>query len=109
LGSGGAGRRWLEFISRSWIATSMRNFAAVAMIVSLQGNSDSSGNIDKFDKHKVSQVKAVRLRQRECVTHPLLLDSEICDGVPFGRDLARNPLHYVNAWVDQRTLFVGII
>jgi len=41
-------------------------------------------------------------------THPLLLDSEIHDGVRFGRDFARNPLNYVNAWVDQRTLFVGL-
>jgi hypothetical protein len=51
----------------------------------------------------------LRRRQRECVTHPLRLDSEIRDGVRFGRDLARNPLNYVNAWVDRRTLFVGVI
>jgi hypothetical protein len=73
------------------------------MIVYLHGNSDNSGNIDKFVRHKVSQIKAVRLRQRECVTHPLLLDSEIHDGVRIGWDLARNPLNYVNAWVGQRS------
>ena len=35
-------------------------------------------------------------------THPLLLDSEIHDGVRFGRDFARNPLNYVNACVRPR-------
>jgi hypothetical protein len=57
------------------------------MIVYLHGNSDNSGIFDKFARHNVSQVRAVRLQQRECVTLPLLLDSEIHDGVQFGRDL----------------------
>jgi len=35
MDSAGAGGRWLEFISRSWIATSIRNFAAVAIRLSL--------------------------------------------------------------------------
>ncbi len=31
MASAGAGGRWVEFIRRSWIATSMRNLAAVAI------------------------------------------------------------------------------
>jgi hypothetical protein len=36
MAAAGVGAFWLEFISRSWIATSMRNFAAVAILLSLQ-------------------------------------------------------------------------
>ncbi len=35
MASAGVGGFWAEFISRSWIATSMRNLAAVAILLSL--------------------------------------------------------------------------
>jgi hypothetical protein len=35
MASAGMGGFWAEFINRSWIATSMRNLAAVAILLSL--------------------------------------------------------------------------
>ena len=70
-------------------------FGKVQLAIRVLDNSDNSGIGKKFHKLKPSACM-----QRECVTHPLLVDSEIHDGVRFGWDLARNPLNYVNACVD---------
>ena len=63
MDSAGAGGRWLEFISRSWIATSIRNFAAVAMYPPFNGNKCTPDANSASRRNRLETIEKARHRR----------------------------------------------
>src|SRR5260370_42357654 len=77
--SAGADGRWVEFTRRLWIATSMRNLAAVAMniafhfeIQSVARPATASAAMKDIGSHNCGQQSSYQRRSRGCSSRVVL-------------------------------------